>query len=111
MKAAELVVVATFRSVADAQLAQGILDRADIESLLRSDNAGGMYPALDSAALLVRAEDVNAAAEALKTLTEAAATDSSRSESGQSWLQPSRRPEPVPASAQKCTGAVPPSPG
>jgi hypothetical protein len=66
MKPAKLVVVSTFRSVADAQIAKGLLDEASIESLIRSDNAGGMYPALDIAALLVRSEDVEAAAEALK---------------------------------------------
>lgn len=53
MKPTELVVLSTFRSVADAQIAKGILDEAEIESTIRSDNAGGMYPALDFADLLV----------------------------------------------------------
>jgi hypothetical protein len=61
----ELVVIARFPSVADAQIAQGILEQQQLESVIRSDNAGGMYPALDGAALLVRAEDAAAAAEAL----------------------------------------------
>ena len=52
MKATELVVLSTFRSVTDAQIAKGILDEIEIESAIRSDNAGGMYPALDSADLL-----------------------------------------------------------
>jgi hypothetical protein len=65
MQPSELVVVSTFRSVADAQIAKGILDAAQIESLIRSDNAGGMYPALDAAALLVRQEDAENAAKAL----------------------------------------------
>ena len=65
MKTAELVRVSTFPSVADAQIAQGVLDDAEIESLIQSDNVGGMYPGLDSAALLVRSEDVAAATEAL----------------------------------------------
>jgi len=65
MKVTELVVVSTFRSVTDAQIAKGILDEAEIESTIRSDNAGGMYPALDSADLLVRADDVERAREAL----------------------------------------------
>jgi hypothetical protein len=60
-----LVTVSTFRSTADAQIAKGILDEVGVASLVRSDNAGGMYPALDSAALLVRAEDAEKATEAL----------------------------------------------
>ena len=64
MNATELVVLSTFRSVTDAQIAKGILDEAEIESTIRSDNAGGMYPALDSADLLVRADDADQAREA-----------------------------------------------
>jgi hypothetical protein len=62
---AELVSVATFRIVAEAEIAQGILDEVGIESMIRSDNAGGMYPALAGADLLVRAGDVEKANEAL----------------------------------------------
>ena len=65
MKATELVVLSTFRSVTDAQIAKGILDAVAIESTIRSDNAGGMYPALDAADLLVRADDAERAREAL----------------------------------------------
>jgi hypothetical protein len=65
MKVTELVVVSTFRSVTDAQIAKGILDTVEIESTIRSDNAGGMYPALDAADLLVRAADAERAREAL----------------------------------------------
>jgi hypothetical protein len=61
MKTADVVPVATFRSTADAQIAKGVLDDAGIESWIRSDNAGGMYPALDTAALLVRGSDAEAA--------------------------------------------------
>ena len=46
MKGTELVVLSTFRSVTDAQIAKGILDAVEIESTIRSDNAGGMYPCL-----------------------------------------------------------------
>lgn len=66
MKASELVVVSTFRSTTDAQLAKGILDGAGIESMVRSDNAGGMYPAIAGADLLVRIDDVEEAREALQ---------------------------------------------
>ena len=65
MKATELVVLSSFRSVADAQIAKGILDAVQIQSTIRSDNAGGMYPALDTADLLVRAEDAEQAREVL----------------------------------------------
>ena len=58
MGSSELVVVSTFRSTADAQLAKGILDGAGIESMVRSDNAGGMYPAIAGAELLVRIDVV-----------------------------------------------------
>jgi hypothetical protein len=65
MKSGHLVALSTFRSIADAQIAKGILDEAGIESMIRSDNAGGMYPALSGAELLVRAEDVGNANDAL----------------------------------------------
>jgi hypothetical protein len=61
----DLAVVATFRSTADAQIAQGLLNDVGIESMIRSDNAGGMYPALSGADLLVREEDLDRADEAL----------------------------------------------
>ena len=61
----DLVIVSTFHSVADAQIAKGVLDEIGVQSLVRSDNAGGMYPALDSADLLVRAEDAEKAMDAL----------------------------------------------
>jgi hypothetical protein len=41
MKSSELIAVSTFPSTADAQIAKGILDEAGIESMIRSDNAGG----------------------------------------------------------------------
>ena len=66
MKATELVVLSTFGSVTDAQIAKGILGEVQIQSTIRSDNAGGMYPALDSADLLVRADDAERAREALE---------------------------------------------
>ena len=66
MKPEELVVVSTFRSTADAEIAKGILDEVGIESLIRSDNAGGMYPAIAGAEILVHAEDAVKANEALR---------------------------------------------
>jgi len=61
----ELVSLSTFRSTADAQIAKGILDEAGIPSMVRADNAGGMYPAVGGAELLVRAEDAGRANDAL----------------------------------------------
>ena len=65
MNSDELVTVSTFPSAVDAEIAKGVLNDAGIESMIRSDNAGGMYPALGGADLVVRAEDVEKASEAL----------------------------------------------
>ena len=63
-----LVVVATFRSLANAEVAKGVLTAVGVDAVIRSDNAGGMYPALDAAELLVRTDD---AAKAKMTLAAA----------------------------------------
>jgi hypothetical protein len=68
VKPNDLIAISTFRSTADAQLAKGVLDEAGIESMIRSDSAGGMYPALGGAELIVRVEDAEKAAEALSSL-------------------------------------------
>ena len=65
MSSSDLIAVSTFRSSADAQLAKGILDEVGIESMIRADNAGGMYPAIGGAELLVRSEDLEKANDAL----------------------------------------------
>lgn len=65
MSSTALIAVSTFRSNADAQIAKGLLDEAGIESMIRTDNAGGMYPALSGAELLVRSEDLDKANDAL----------------------------------------------
>jgi hypothetical protein len=65
MKSSDLAVVSTFPSTADAQIAKGVLDEVGIESMIRADNAGGMYPAISGTELLVRAEDVERANDAL----------------------------------------------
>jgi putative signal transducing protein len=69
MKRSDLIVVSTFPSAADAQIAKGILEGAGIDSMIRSDDAGGMYPAIGGAELLVRAEDAEKATEALQPPT------------------------------------------
>ena len=66
MPSSDLIAVTTFRSMTDAQIAKGILDAAGIESMIRSDNAGGMYPAIAGADLLVRVGDAEKAAGLLQ---------------------------------------------
>ena len=66
MNPADLVVVSTFGSTTDAEVAKGRLDGAGIDSMVRADNAGGMYPSIGRAELLVRFEDVDKAKDALR---------------------------------------------
>jgi putative signal transducing protein len=66
VKSSDLVTLSTFRSSADAQIAKGVLDAAGIDSMIRADNAGGMYPAISGAELLVRSEDLEKARDALQ---------------------------------------------
>jgi hypothetical protein len=66
MKSSPLVVISSFPSTADALIAKGVLDDMGIESMVRSDNAGGMYPSLASVDLVVRAVDADKAADALR---------------------------------------------
>ena len=65
MSSSDLITLSTFRSAADAQIAKGILDEAGIDSMIRADNAGGMYPGISGAELLVRGEDVDKAHDVL----------------------------------------------
>lgn len=66
VKSSALIAVSTFRSTADAQIAKGILDQVGIDCMIRADNAGGMYPAISGAELLVRSDDVDDARNALR---------------------------------------------
>jgi hypothetical protein len=64
----ELVVIRTYRTVIDAELAKTALDSVGIDSMVRSDNEGGQSPILASVRgveLLVRADDVGAAEDVL----------------------------------------------
>ena len=65
MRSSDLIAVSTYPSTADAQIAKGVLDEVGIESMIRADNAGGMYPAISGAELLVRSEDLGKANDAL----------------------------------------------
>ena len=63
-----LLVVRTFTDRIEAELAQGALEAAGIESMVRSDDAGGTRPAMaftNGAELLVRAEDLQEAEDVL----------------------------------------------
>ena len=66
MTSRDLIAVSTFRSKTDAAIAKGILDDAGIESIIRSDDIGGMYPGIAGADLLVRAEDLERAGDVLQ---------------------------------------------
>jgi hypothetical protein len=85
MSPSNLVVVSTFRTTADALVAQGLLEDAGIESMMRTDDAGGMYPAMGAVALMVREEDAHEANEALSPR---------HRRSGRSSEPPSRKTEP-----------------
>ena len=63
----DLVVVRTFLNNFDAELAKSALEAAQIESMIRADDAGGMRPHLwmGGIELVVRAEDAERANEVL----------------------------------------------
>jgi Putative prokaryotic signal transducing protein len=67
----ELVVVGTYLNKFEADIAQGALEAAGIQSLLSADDAGGTRPALwmSGVRLLVRAVDVKQANEVLHSPT------------------------------------------
>jgi hypothetical protein len=63
-----LVVVRTFADRIDAELAHSALEAAGIESILRTDDVGGLRPHMsltNGVELLVRAENAAEAAEVL----------------------------------------------
>ena len=64
----ELVVVHTFVDRIEAELAQSALEAAGIESMLQSDDAGGLRPAMafsNGVDLLVRPDDAAAARDVI----------------------------------------------
>jgi hypothetical protein len=68
MQAMALVEIRSFATRGEAEVAQGALAAAGIESVLSSDDAGGAYPfplSGSSAGLLVEEADAAAAAEVL----------------------------------------------
>ena len=74
----DLVVLRTFLNDIDAQLAKTALEAAEIDAMIRADDAGGMRPHLwvgSGVELVVRAEDVERANEILGDEADNAAED------------------------------------
>jgi hypothetical protein len=67
MRNAELVVAGTFLNRVEAEIAQGALEAAEIESIVSADDAGGTDPGLSSVRLLVRAEDAERAGSLVRS--------------------------------------------
>jgi hypothetical protein len=65
----ELVVIRTFLNHFDADIAQTALEAAGIDSMIRSDDCGGMRPHLwlGGVDILVRSEDADKAEEVLSS--------------------------------------------
>ena len=63
----DLVAIRTYLNRIDAEIAQGALEAADIESIISADDAGGLRPGLwmGGVRLLVRVEDADQAAKIL----------------------------------------------
>jgi len=65
----QLIVVGTFMSRPEADVAKSALDAADIESMVLADDAGGVQPALwegRGVAVVVNRKDEQAAREILR---------------------------------------------
>jgi len=65
----DLVVVATFKSRPEAEMAKSALDAAGIESMLQADDAGGLQPGLwegRGIAVVVRSDDAQTARDILE---------------------------------------------
>lgn len=71
----DLVVVRTFLNNFDAELAKSALEAAQIDSMIRADDMGGMRPSLwvSGVELVVRADDAERANEILGDGPETAA--------------------------------------
>jgi hypothetical protein len=67
MKDDELVVVRTYLNRVDAEIARGVLESVDIDSMITADDMGGIRPSLWMAGvkLLVRREDAERASQTL----------------------------------------------
>ena len=68
MQDSELVVVHTFNNRQEAEMAVSALDAAEIDAMIKDDDAGGMRPSLSfvqGVEVLVRSEDESAARDVL----------------------------------------------
>jgi hypothetical protein len=74
-KEPDLVIIHTFTSELDADIARGALEAFGIDCMISTDDCGGQRPHLafsNGLHLLVRAEDAQRAADVLRTDTERA---------------------------------------
>jgi len=89
MHHADLVVVKTFGSRAEAELAKSVLEDAGIQSMIQADTAGGMREHLAWSGagfkVFVREEDVPAARDALTPTTAGNENENTEREPPQSW--------------------------
>jgi hypothetical protein len=77
------VVVATYNTTTEAEMARGRLESAGIMAVLHSDDAGGMYPQLDlveGVALLVDPADLESAQDILSPPANATQAESDAAE-------------------------------
>jgi hypothetical protein len=68
MDGEQLVVAGEYSNKIEAELAQGALEAAEIESIVAADDAGGLQPSMwvgEGVKVLVRAEDLEAARKIL----------------------------------------------
>ncbi len=68
MPDSELVVVHTFNNRQEAEMAVSALEAAEIDAMIKDDDAGGMRPSLSfvrGVEVVVRAEDESAARDVL----------------------------------------------
>ena len=70
MTDSELIVIRTFGTKFEADIAKSALDAANLDAMIKADDAGGAQPGLwagSGVELLVRAEDAERATEILNT--------------------------------------------
>jgi hypothetical protein len=66
----DLVIVQSFSTLSEAEMAKGALESAEIDAMIQGDSVGGMRPHMAGSSggfkLLVRAEDQPAAQQVLE---------------------------------------------
>ncbi len=63
----DVIVIQSFSTRADADVAKSVLDAQGIPSFIQADDAGGMYPpTMGTIALLINKKDKNRALQLLK---------------------------------------------